>query len=409
MRNGGTKARRHEGTKNKQPSKHRRIAVVTGTRAEYGLLKSTMTALQSYVGVTLQIVVTGSHLLAKFGHTVDEIMADGWQIDARVPMQCGDDHPLGQAQGMGRGVAGIAGFLYESKSDVVVVLGDRIEAMAAAIAAVTTGRVLAHIHGGDLAAGDLDDSLRHSITKLAHVHFPATRESARRIIRMGEPSWRVHEVGAPGLDRITELLEEKRTKLADAPRRLADSFSKQSKMRHAIILHHPCGRSAARERVSMASILKAVDAEGFHATCIYPNTDRGHEGVIDAIKSHADRSNGRFHAVPSLPRDDFLLAMHKADVLVGNSSSGIIEAGYVGTLAINIGTRQTGRQVAGENVIHCSESVEAIRLALRRAVERKKAKTRSTVYGSGQAGERIAKVLVRMPLNEKLRRKLNAY
>jgi GDP/UDP-N,N'-diacetylbacillosamine 2-epimerase (hydrolysing) len=401
---------RDEGAKKRRQSKRRRIALITGTRAEYGLLKSTMTALQKRPNATLQLVVTGSHLLSKFGHTIDEIAADGWHIDARIPMQRGDDDELDQAKGLARGVAGIAGFLHESKTDVVVVLGDRIEAMAGALAAITTGRVLAHIHGGDLAAGDFDDTLRHSITKLAHLHFPATREAAERIIRLGEATWRVHAVGAPGLDRIKELLAENSKRITDVSCTSRNPLPNRSEIKHAIILQHPCGRSAATERAAMAGILKAVDAEGYHATCIYPNTDRGHEGIIDAITAHAARaSNGDFRVVPSLPQDDFLLAMHMSTVLVGNSSSGIIEAASVGTPAINIGKRQSGRQVGGDNVIHCTESVHAIRQALRRAATSKKGTDRSTVYGDGHAGERIAKVLARVSLNEKTRRKLNAY
>ncbi|MEE9211172.1 MAG: UDP-N-acetylglucosamine 2-epimerase, partial [Phycisphaeraceae bacterium] len=164
----------------------RRVAVITGTRADYGLLRSTMAAIQTHRRLRLQVVVTGMHLLHKFGHTVDQIARDGWRVDARVKMQTGDDSPLDQAAGLSRGVLGIAKFLEQAKSEIVLVLGDRIEAMAGALAAVTTGRIVAHIHAGDVAPGDFDDSLRHAITKLAHVHLTATRCAARRVVRMGE-------------------------------------------------------------------------------------------------------------------------------------------------------------------------------------------------------------------------------
>lgn len=160
----------------------------------------------------------------------------------------------------------------------------------------------------------------------------------------------------------------------------------------------------------MTSLLSAVHAEELHATCLYPNTDRGHEGIIDAIHARAARAiNGEFRVVPSLPRDEFLIAMHKADVLLGNSSSGIIEAASVGTPAINIGSRQEGRQVSGRGVIHCEESTDAIRKAIRQAAGRIPRRSGSNVYGDGRAGERIAKVLAQTPLNEELRRKLNSY
>lgn len=396
----GTGTKMRAATPKKPRPALRRVAVVTGTRAEYGLLQSTMKALQEHKNVALQLVVTGSHLLPKFGHTIDEIIADGWRIDARVTMQRGDDDPLDQAEALARGVAGIARFLHERQSDVVVVLGDRIEAMAGALAAVTTGRHLAHIHGGDLATGDIDDTLRHSITKLAHLHFPATRDAARRIIRMGEDPKRVHVVGAPGLDRLRELLDHRWTPCTTA----------RNDIRRALIIQHPCGRSRDKERAVMNSILNAVRAEEFHATCLYPNTDRGHQGIIEAIVTYAEKtSNGEFRVVPSLPRDDFLMALHEADVLVGNSSSGIIEAASAGTPAVNIGPRQTGRQVSSTSVIHCGESLDAIRVALRNARKKKISKSHSNAYGDGRAGGRIAATLARIPLNEKLRRKLNAY
>ncbi len=408
MTKSGNKATRQQG--NKRRPKQRRIAVVTGTRAEYGLLRSTMSALQQHRNVTLQLIATGSHLLPKFGHSIDEIIADGWNIDARIPMQRGDDDPLDQAAALAHGVAGIAKFLHEQKTDAVVVLGDRIEAMAGALAAITTGRVLAHVHGGDLAAGDFDDSLRHSITKLAHLHFPATRAAARRIIRMGEAPLRVHMVGAPGLDRITELLAARSTARRTLQNEWGSPSHNQEKNPLALIVHHPCGRKAERERTVMNTLLKAVKIEGLDALCLYPNTDRGHQGIIDSIRARAEKSsNGEFRVVRSLPRDDFLVAMHEADVLVGNSSSGIIEAASVGTPAVNIGLRQAGRQVSGPCVIHCSESLDAIRQALRKAMKKRTIRTRSNVYGDGHAGERIAKTLAQTPLDETTCRKLNAY
>jgi UDP-hydrolysing UDP-N-acetyl-D-glucosamine 2-epimerase len=182
----------------------KRVAVITGTRAEYGLLKSPIAAIATHPRLELQLVVTGMHLLRKFGHTIDDIRADGWRIAARVPMQSGRDDSTG--------VAGIARFIEQAGTDIVVVLGDRIEAMAGALAAVTTGRVLAHIHGGDVALGDFDESLRHAITKLAHVHLTATRQSMRRVVRMGESPEHVHCVGAPGLDRLREIITEMRAR-----------------------------------------------------------------------------------------------------------------------------------------------------------------------------------------------------
>ena len=389
----GTKARRHGATKG---IALRRVAVVTGTRAEYGLLRSTMKALADCKGVELQLVVTGSHLLRKFGHTIDEIVADGWNIDARVPMQKGTDDVLDQAQALARGVAGIARYLARAQTDIIVVLGDRIEAMAGALAATTTGKILTHVHGGDRAAGDFDDALRHSISKLAHLHFPATQEAADRINRMGEAAWRVRVVGAPGLDRIRVLVKSKEKPANHVPRR-------------ALIVQHPCGRSHRVEQHVTQNVLEAVRLERLEALCLYPNTDRGHRGVLDAITAHASRENGRFEIRRSLPRDEFILAMRDADVLVGNSSSGIIEAAYVGTPAVNVGPRQNGRQTSGRSVIHSKETLPAIRAALQEALRVQCVKDKANVFGDGRAGLRIARALARVRLTEQLYRKLNAY
>jgi UDP-N-acetylglucosamine 2-epimerase (non-hydrolysing)/GDP/UDP-N,N'-diacetylbacillosamine 2-epimerase (hydrolysing) len=358
----------------------RRVAVLTGTRAEYGLLQSVMTAIAAEPRLKLQTVVTGIHLLPEFGRTADVITRDGWRVDAQVPMQTGSDDPLDQAAGLARGVAGIAAFLAQARTDIVLVLGDRIEAMAGALAAVTTGRVLAHVHGGDVAPGDFDDSLRHAITKLAHVHFPATRRAARRLVRMGETPERVYVVGAPGLDRLRELLVEQ------PPRR--------SRAGHALVIFHASGRPPAVEERAMNTLLDAVAAAGLQRVIIYPNTDRGQSGVLRAIRRHERESErAAITTHRSLPRDDFLRLLMSVDVLVGNSSSGVIEAPLAGTPSVTIGDRQAGREPAGSSVICVAESERAVRAGLRRALRLKVRRRGRSVYGDGQAGPRIAQIL----------------
>lgn len=379
--------------------KVRRVCVVTGTRAEYGLFRSVMQAIDSSKILQLQTIATGMHLLRKFGHTVRDIERDGFSIDAQVAMQRGDDGEMDQAMGLSRGVAGIAKALEKNKADIVLVLGDRIEAMAGALAAVSTGRLLGHIHGGDLAAGDFDDSLRHAITKLAHVHFPATKSSAKRIIKMGEPAERVHVVGAPGLDHLRELIGKYKGRRRISP-----------ESKRALIVYHAFGRSAAHEKRVMGSILQAVDRAKLDATCIYPNTDRGNVGVIEAIERHARGiGSGRFRVAKSLGRGEFLRALIEADVLVGNSSCGIIESATAGTAALDIGPRQEGREVCGKSVIHVGESIEAIGLGLSRALRKRPVIGRASVYGDGRAGRSIAKLLGRVSLSDDYVRKLNSY
>jgi UDP-hydrolysing UDP-N-acetyl-D-glucosamine 2-epimerase len=362
-------------------ARRRGVAVITGTRAEYGLLKSTLAAIAAHPRLRLQLIVTGMHLLPKFGRTRHEILRDGWRIDACVPMQTGSDDPLDQAAGLARGVRGIARFLVAAKTHMVLVLGDRIEAMAGALAAVTTGRVLVHVHGGDVAPGDFDDSLRHAITKLAHVHLVATRAAARRVIRMGESPARVHVVGAPGLDRLRELLRGVRP-VVHSP--------------YALVVYHAVGRPAATEARTTAVILRASSDLGLRRVVLYPNSDRGHRGVIQAIERHRRQYGSAVEVFRSLPRDDYLRTLLGAAVLVGNSSSGIIEAPLAGTPTVDIGLRQAGRQRGGPSVLHCADSGSAIRQALRRALRQRRRPTLRSVYGDGHSGPRIAQILARL-------------
>ena len=376
--------------------RRRRIAVVTGTRAEYGLLRSTMEAIHRRRDLKLQTVVTGMHLLKKFGRTIDEIVRDGRSIDARIKMQAGDDSPLDQSAGLSRGVAGIARFLQDAETDVVVVLGDRIEAMAGALAAVTTGKLLAHIHGGDIAPGDLDESLRHAITKLAHVHLAATRRARQRIIRMGEAPARAHWVGAPGLDRLRELIDEHH--------RLPTPTGR------AIVVHHARGRSAAHEKRTMTSVLRAVEAAGLATIIIYPNTDRGHTGILEAIDAYRRRAApGQVQVVRSLDRDDYLRLLIDADVMVGNSSSGVIEAPTAGTPSVNVGPRQRGRERGGGSVLDTEENFASVRDALRRALLKRPRRGGPSVYGTGRVGPKIAATVAQIPLDAAFRHKLNTY
>lgn len=387
---------KQDGSRNQRRTGRRRVAVVTGTRAEYGLLQSTMEAITRHPKLTLQTVVTGMHLIRKFGLTIRQIERDGWRIDARVPMQRGDDDSLDQARGLSRGIAGISAYLEQARTDIVLVLGDRIEAMAGALAATTTGRFLAHIHGGDVASGDTDDILRHSLTKLAHIHLAATKEAARRIIRLGERSEQVHVVGAPGLDRLFTILRE-------------SPELRRNKEDVAVIVQHACGRRPAVEARAMSAVLQAVKATGLKAVALYPNTDRGHTGIISALTRAQTRSNGNgwLRVARSLDRDSYLRLLIGSRVLVGNSSSGIIEAAAAGTPAVNVGDRQAGRLRAGNGILDAGESVSGIRRALSSALTQRPKKRGATPYGQGGAGERIAQILAQCPLGESLRRKSN--
>lgn len=366
----------------------RRIAVVTGTRAEYGLLRTLMRELAARRAATLQVVVTGMHLLRKFGRTLDHIRDDGFEIAATVGMQRGRDDLLDQSHGLARGVDGLARAFQRLRSDIVVVLGDRIEAMAGALAATTTQRFLAHIHGGDVAVGDADDSIRHAITKLAHFHFTATADAAKRVVRLGERRDRVFNVGAPGLDELRAVVEH-------APARVA------SDVPHALVLQNSCGRDAQIEKRVMRNLLRAVEDEELRATVIQPNLVPGYAGILAAIFER----ESELRIYRSLPRDEYLRQLVDADVLVGNSSSGIIESAFAGTPAVNVGPRQAGRLRGGPSVVDCGETRAAIRNAIRRALRKRPRAGGRSVYGDGRTGRRIADNLLRVPLADGDRRK----
>lgn len=371
----------------------KRIAVVTGTRAEYGLLRSVMAAISVQPRLELQVIVTGMHLLPKFGHTVRQIERDGWPIVARVKMQQGRDDPLDQARGLGRGVEGIAAALAAARSDVVVVLGDRVEALAGALAAITAGCTLGHIHGGDVAVGDFDESFRHAITKLAHLHFAATRSAVRRLERLGERPETIHLVGAPGLDDLRPLLDE-------AP---------PAREPFALVVQHAYGRDAETESRAARAVLESVAALGLPRVVLYPNSDRGHAGVVRVIEAHAAGCNGGVELLRSIPREAYLRKLMAARVLVGNSSSGLLEAPLAGTPVVNVGTRQAGREPGGSAIVHTAETKAAITKGLRQALRLRPRRGGKNVYGDGHAGERIAAVLAQTRLTDALRRKQITY
>lgn len=378
--------------------RRKRVAIVTGTRAEYGALRSVISAIAAQPGLDLRIIACGMQLLPRFGATINDIRRDGWPIAARVRMQRGDDTPDDQARGLARGVDGISRFLTRDRTDIVVVLGDRIEAMAGALAGATCGAVVAHLHGGDVAPGDFDDSLRHAITRLAHVHFAASRAAADRLRAMGEERGRIHVVGAPGLDHLLAL-RRVGARNPPPPPEVADLEP------YALIVQHAYGRSAQVEGRVAREILNETARAGLGRVIIYPNTDRGGSGVIRAIDAHARRYPKHARVFRSLPRDTFLGALFAAKALIGNSSSGLIEAPAARVPSINVGDRQHGRDVGGTTVIHAPESATGIRGALQRALRSRPGRSGASIYGRGAAGVRIAETLAGLEITPALRKK----
>jgi GDP/UDP-N,N'-diacetylbacillosamine 2-epimerase (hydrolysing) len=379
----------------------RRVAVVTGTRAEYGLLVPVMGAIQRRRELELQVVVTGMHLLRRFGYTVREIETDGWPIGAKVRLQGEKDDVIGQSRGLGRAITGMTEAFAALKTEIVLVLGDRIETFAAAAAATASQLVLGHIHGGDAAMGIQDDAYRHAITKLAHLHFAASAGSKKRLERLGEESFRIYQTGAPGLDDLSGKICKNIVEL----NRWAGFDVREDFL---LVIQHPGGGTAAVEERRMRGTLEACRCKGLKTLVLYPNCDSGFSGVIKAAEEICSRQG--FGLLRHIPRNVYLGLLGRARILVGNSSSGIIEAGSLNVDVINVGPRQAGRE-RGSNVLDCgygrAEVSRAIAAVLRRG--RKRNGRTCRIYGDGRSGERIARVLARVSLTERLRRKRIAY
>lgn len=379
--------------------------MITGTRAEWGLLEPVLAAMRKRRRLDARVIVTGMHLVKKFGFTVDLIRDAGWLIAAEVKMQTGRDSAAAETAALARGIAGIGAALETMDAEIVLVLGDRIEAFAGACAATLGRRILAHTHGGDQAPGDVDEALRNAITRLAHVHLAASRDAADRLRKMGEDPKRIHVVGAPGLDDIRSFMaaEQKDGRATDAW--LAKHLGSLAERPYAVVLQHPCGRAAKVEALTMRSILRAVHRCGLTGVVIYPNSDPGHGGIVHEIA--ALKNDPRWRVFRSLPRRDYLRLLSRAAVLVGNSSGGIIESASLGLYAVNVGPRQHGRLRCGKNVIDVGESTDVIVHGLRRALSEPNFRPRSSVsvYGDGRAGERIARVLEGLIITPALRRK----
>jgi UDP-hydrolysing UDP-N-acetyl-D-glucosamine 2-epimerase len=387
----------------RERSAARRVCFVTGTRAEFGLMRSTLQAIRGHRRLQLQIIATGMHLDPSRGSSLESIRADGWDVDRVVPWVAEPSPtPVDTARNTGLATAGIAEALEALKADVVLVVGDRVEALAAATAGHLSGRAVAHVHGGDRAAGLVDDSLRHTITKLAHVHFAATPQSAARLCRLGEQPWRIHRVGSPGIDGIAR---------AAAPwAEVQKAFPNLLRRGYALLVLHPADADETTEERRAGLVLRAVRSVGYPggAVVVYPNNDPGAGGIVRCWEAQSPKAGYVFRR--DVPRPLFLGLMRDAAVLAGNSSSGIIEAASFGTPVVDIGRRQSGRE-HGQNVVHVPYNARRIQSALKRLwnAGRPRPFPSRNIYGGANAGRRIAEVLASLMLGTRLLRKVIAY
>lgn len=369
----------------------RKVAVFTGARAEYGLLYWLMKDIQASTHLELQVIVSGMHLSPEFGETWKHIEQDGFSIDSKVEMLLSSDTPVGVVKSMGLGTLGFADALDRLRPDVLVVLGDRFEALAIVQAALIMRIPVAHLHGGEITEGAYDDAIRHAISKMAHLHFVAAEPYRRRVIQMGEAPERVFNVGAVGLDHLRRSpkmgLEE-----------LAESLGFVLRLPYLLVTYHPVTLLEENPEQSFIALLDALDKFPEHQIILtYPNADNGGRAIIPLLEAYAQRQPERVLAIPSLGFKRYLSAVSMAAAVVGNSSSGIIEVPAFGIPTVNIGARQKGR-LAADSVLHCEPNSKAIELALQQALSSECAEaSKKTVnpYGQGNAAEAIVNVLER--------------
>lgn len=367
----------------------RKICVVTGSRAEYGLLYWLLRDIAADPALSLQIVATGMHLSPEFGLTYQQIEADGFSIDAKVEMLLSADTPVAVTKSLGLGVIGFADAYSRLQPDIVVVLGDRFEILAAAQAAMLARIPIAHIHGGETSEGAFDEGIRHALTKMAHWHFVAAEPYRRRVVQMGEAPERVFNVGAPGLDHLrrTEFLTRSQ---------LEQSLDMPLQNPVFLITYHPATLGERSPQWAMAELLAAL-SEFDEATVVftYPNADTGGRVLRQAIEQFVQQFPGRMKGFTSLGQQRYLSLMRSADVIIGNSSSGLTEAPALRKATVNIGDRQKGRLKAS-SVIDAAEDREqiaaAIRLALSAQFQAALPVTKS-LYGCGDASSAIVKQL----------------
>ncbi|MBC3932348.1 UDP-N-acetylglucosamine 2-epimerase [Undibacterium curvum] len=377
----------------------RKICVITGTRAEFGLLRWLMQEVQNDPVLELQVIATGMHLSPEFGLTYREVEQAGFSIDAKVEMLLSADTATAVTKSMGLGLIGFADAYARLAPDLIVVLGDRFEILAAASAALIAGIPVAHLHGGETTEGAFDEAIRHSITKMSHLHFVAADEYRRRVIQLGEQPERVFLVGGLGIDAI------KRTTLLEREA-LEASLDFKLGSKNLLITFHPVTLEGASSQQQMAELLTALgNLTETNLIFTMPNADTGGRelaAMVDAFV--ASHSNARVYA--SLGQLRYLSCMQYVDGVVGNSSSGLAEAPSMGVGTINIGDRQKGR-LAASSVIDCAPSADSISEALAKLYDPEfRSMLGQTVnpYGNGGASKKIVKVLSTCPIDNLLKK-----
>jgi len=376
----------------------KKILGITGIRSEYDIMSSVFRSIDDHSDLELELVVTGAHLSDSYGYTVDDIRADGFIIVDEIDSLINSDRPVARVKGLAVQLQGLVQTIARVQPDFLIVLGDREEAMTTALAGAYMNIPVVHISGGDRVIGNVDDQVRHAVTKLSHIHFVTNQESYERLIRLGEQSFRVHMVGNPGLDRlltVPDLAEEELTKQLGFEIKKNEPF--------ILVVQHAISTESDRAYEQMKVTLEAISEIGIKTILSYPNSDAGGQQIIRAIREY--KNPAKLYVAKNIPRLEFVNIMRKASCMLGNSSAGILEAPLLKLPVINVGSRQKGRLHA-ENVQFVDHDKEEIIKAINRAIFDKEYRNIvskcSNPYGDGKSSLRIAEILASININDDL-------
>jgi UDP-hydrolysing UDP-N-acetyl-D-glucosamine 2-epimerase len=376
----------------------RTIAVVTTSRADYSHLYWPLRDLAAHPDVDLKLIVLAAHLSPEYGATVSEIERDGFSIASRIECLLSSDSDVGMAKTLGVAILGLADALAQMRPDILLLIADRYEMLAPASVALTLRIPIAHIEGGEISEGAIDDAVRNALTKLSHIHFTSTDTARARVISMGEEPWRVHRAGAPSLDHIRRSTLLTRDQLEQAlDIALADEIT--------VVAYHPV--TIVKDTTSEAdAIFTALETLPGQIIFCYPNADAGSHQLMARIRNfcgtHCDA-----HLFVNLPSITYWSLLREATVLLGNSSSGIMEAASFALPVVNIGMRQQGRE-RGPNILDAEPTVDSIRNRLavaQHADFRESLRSMTNMYGDGHAAERIVSILTSTPLDNLLHKR----
>ncbi|RPI72666.1 MAG: UDP-N-acetylglucosamine 2-epimerase (hydrolyzing) [Desulfobacteraceae bacterium] len=376
----------------------RNILGITGIRSEYDILSSVFRAVQNHPDLNLGVVATGAHLSPVFGNTIEAIRADGFPIADEIESLLSGDGLASRVKGLSIQLQGLIQSIQRIRPDMLLVLGDREEAISAALAGAYMNIAVAHIAGGDRVIGNVDDQVRHAVTKLAHLHFVTNPESYERVLRLGEQSFRVHLTGNPGLDRFAETPVIMASGLSDCL-----GFMIPDSEPFMLVIQHVISTEVEQAYEQMKMTLEAVKQLGIRTILIHPNSDAGRQQIVQAIREYENLPF--LHISANIPRTVFVNLMRRAGCLLGNSSAGILEAPLIKLPVVNVGNRQKGRLHA-ENVQFVPHEVEAIKKAVSKALfdETYRTQVRLCVnpYGDGRSSQRIAEILAAVHLDKNL-------